>query len=259
MLKKILLLILTVTYSLWGQNKIMEQDSIQLPADSYIGNDSFNNLYYLQNNILFKQESNRTLQYGHLSFGSIQSVDINNPLKVLLYYKNANQLILLDSQLNLTSQINLNELEDPVITKYAGMASLNKIWIVDQQSNQIKLLDRITQQIKTLTPSIQPTPIAFKSSLNQLFWLDEQNQLFQTDLFGKIQLINTLENDITLLFVNDQLCIYQKDNKIYLKKHLQNETILLTESAKSDTQVYYMNQFLSIFTQGHLQIKYITY
>lgn len=259
MLKKTILLLLITTQTLWSQVSITEHSHIKLPADFYVGQDAFKDLYYLQNNNLYKQTKEQTYNFAQLNLGTVHLVDISNPLRLLIYYKNANQLVLLDNQLNPIAQINLNQLENPIMAKHVGLASLNKIWIVDPQTNQVSLLDRDTQQVKTLTPSIQPTPLVFKSTLNQLFWLDEQNQLYQTDLFGKIQLINTLEPHITLHFTDNQLCIYQKNERLYLKKHHQFEAILLSESVKSEAQIYYINHFLSIFTQGHLQIKHITF
>ena len=259
MLKKTILLLLITTQTLWSQVSIMAPEPVQILADFYIGQDAFKDLYYLKNNNLYKQTQEQTYNFAQLNLGTVHLVDISNPLRLLIYYKNANQLVLLDNQLNPIAQINLNQLENPIMAKHVGLASLNKIWIVDPQTNQVSLLDRDTQQVKTLTPSIQTTPLVFKSGLNQLFWLDEQNQLYQTDLFGKIQLINTLEPHITLHFTDNQLCIYQKNESLYLKKHHQSEVILLSESVKSEAQIYYMNQFLSIFTQGHLQIKHITF
>ena len=55
-----------------------------LDAEIFIGVDEFQNLYYINNNILYKQGANKLFSYSNVSLGKIAMVNIQNPFKLII-------------------------------------------------------------------------------------------------------------------------------------------------------------------------------
>lgn len=47
-----------------------------------------------------KKNNTQLWQYKNLSLGKITKIDLQNPLKIVLFYEGFNSVILLDNQLN---------------------------------------------------------------------------------------------------------------------------------------------------------------
>ena len=95
-----LFLLLFLTNLLQAQGFIAEQIKKQaLDADTFIGVDKFDNIFYTKNRTLYKSETHQTLEYAALNLGEITTVDIVNPFKISLFYKQSNTVVLLDLSL----------------------------------------------------------------------------------------------------------------------------------------------------------------
>ena len=78
-----------------------------LNADKFIGVDDFENSYYINHNNLYKKTAQTIYSYANSQLGEITSVDITNPLKILVFYRDFKTVLLLDNRLNeLTTPIN---------------------------------------------------------------------------------------------------------------------------------------------------------
>ena len=110
---------------------------IQLLADRFLGLDSFGDCYYIKNNALYKKKDAVILEYKNLSFGEITAVDFINPLQIIVFYEQFNTLIALDNQLN---EIQKSSFSDQTIAA-TGLASQNRFWLFDQNTQQIGLYD----------------------------------------------------------------------------------------------------------------------
>ena len=69
-------------------------------ADKFIGVDDFENSYYINHNNLYKKTAQTIYSYANSQLGEITSVDITNPLKILVFYRDFNAVLLLDNRLN---------------------------------------------------------------------------------------------------------------------------------------------------------------
>jgi hypothetical protein len=58
-----------------------------IQADTYSGEDAYGFQYFIKNNVLFKKSNNTFFQYKNLSLGKITRVDLQNPLRILLFYQ----------------------------------------------------------------------------------------------------------------------------------------------------------------------------
>ncbi len=85
--------------------------SQKIDADEMVGFDGSENMYYIKNNVLFKKNKKELWQYKNISLGKITHVDIQNPLKTILFYENFNTVITLDNQFNETQKINFRRMK----------------------------------------------------------------------------------------------------------------------------------------------------
>jgi len=139
---------------------------VPLIADTFIGSDLFENLYYIKNNALFKK-GKTVFNYSNFQYGEITSVDISNPLKIVVFYKNFNTVVLLDNQLNTVETILFN-----ANIAFVRKSSNHKLLVYNSDSRKIETYNYKT---KTTTSSSQPlTSIIvkeMKSDLNSVYIL----------------------------------------------------------------------------------------
>jgi len=119
-----------------------------LKADKFIGVDDFDNTFYINNNILFKNTSKDTYSYANTQLGEISSVDITNPLKVLVFFRDFNTVLLLDNRLNeLTKPINFTTESFSKNIAFASMSSNNNLWLYSFDDNILQLWNHQTRKI----------------------------------------------------------------------------------------------------------------
>jgi hypothetical protein len=73
-------------------------------------------------------------------FGTATLIDVSNPLKVLLYYKNFATIVVLDRLLNIRNTIDLR-LQNILQAKAIGLSYDNKIWVYDELESKLKKID----------------------------------------------------------------------------------------------------------------------
>jgi hypothetical protein len=73
-------------------------------------------------------------------FGKVHSIDVSNPLKVLLYYKDFSSIVVLDRLLSARSTIVLRRKNILDVTAI-GQSFDNNIWVFDAFDNKLKKID----------------------------------------------------------------------------------------------------------------------
>jgi hypothetical protein len=73
-------------------------------------------------------------------FGTATMIDVSNPLKVLLYYKDFATIVVLDRLLNIRNTIDLR-LQNILQAKAIGLSYDNKIWVYDELESKLKKID----------------------------------------------------------------------------------------------------------------------
>lgn len=133
----ICLFIFTTTVST-AQQPLVE-DHLSLKADRFIGVDKFKNIYYKKQMILHKAGPLGDFVFRDYQLGPISSVDLINPFNVVVFYEEANTVVLLDNRLNEINRINFNEQDDLLMLRAARNAGNNRLWIFDMNSQQVEL------------------------------------------------------------------------------------------------------------------------
>src|SRR5215213_6836043 len=70
-------------------------------------------------------------------YGQLHSIDVTNPLKVLLHYKDFGTVVALDRLLNIRNTVDLRKL-NIFQAKAVGLSYDNNIWVFDEQEGKLK-------------------------------------------------------------------------------------------------------------------------
>ncbi len=235
------------------QNLKAELVSIQkIDADVFVGSDGMGTLYYLKNNVFYSKNKNESWQYKNVSLGKPTNIDIQNPLKIMLFYENFNTVIILDNQLNETQKINFSENDVPIVASAAGNASQNRLWIYNSLTQQIGLFDFLKNTFQSITPSIQGNLKQYQSDFTTFQWIDGQLDWFSCDVFGKITSLGRISDFNQIQIVDSKEFIFLKESNLFLQDTNNNMIYTIENMEKSFTNFFYKDQILSIFTNQQI-------
>jgi hypothetical protein len=192
-------------------------------------------------------------------FGKISAIDVQNPLKLLIYYKNYSAIVMLDKLLNFRNQIELKPLQffdvNAVATTYD-----NNIWIYDEQNFKIKKLDdkgSLLLEFADLRTLFDIAPSAKKiiDEDNQLYLIDQEQGVFIFDYYGAFSRLIPIKDlrDITV----EKKCLIGFRDKIMEVVQLKNLTSTkyeVPDLAEKIKSLKFINNKLYILTQNGLNI-----
>lgn len=124
-------------------------------------------------------------------FGSVSSIDVTNPLKILLYYKNFATIVVLDRFLNSVNTINLRKQNifsvNTIATSYD-----NNFWLFDEQDYKLKkiaangslLLE--TTDFRMLFDTV-PSAVQLTDRNNFIYLYDTAKGFFIFDYYGSFK------------------------------------------------------------------------
>lgn len=121
-------------------------------------------------------------------YGKVYSIDVSNPLKVLLYYKDFSSIVVLDRLLTARSTIDLRR-KNILQVSAIGQSYDNNIWVFDAYDNKLKKIDD-EGSILLETPDLRQvfnqgiTPQQIIDQNNQLYLYDAIYGLFVFDHYG---------------------------------------------------------------------------
>jgi hypothetical protein len=259
-MKKLLLSLCVISFSIvYGQTqKIYPEtlDSLTFKVDSYIGFDQFGFQYYITNEVLYKTKDHETFEYKNPSLGKITKVDLQNPLKIILFYESFNSVILLDNQLNEVQKIQFSLNSIPIVTTATGIASQNQLWVYDSLNQQIGLYDYLNNNYKVISTSFPESIKQYQSDFNTFYWIDDKNNWFSCNIFGRITTKGKIPDFDYLEIINDYQYIFSKNNNLIFEDTKKKEKYKIEISEKTFKKFSYKSQILSIFTsQGIINYK----
>jgi len=124
-------------------------------------------------------------------YGKISSMDVTNPLKILLYYREFATIVMADRFLNVVNTIDLRNL-NIFQAKAIGLAYDNNIWIYDELEAKLKRVRddgsivNVTTDIRQFVDVVpEPSIIADQSGLVYLY--DTARGLYIFDHYGAFQ------------------------------------------------------------------------
>ncbi|WNH11109.1 hypothetical protein [Thalassobellus suaedae] len=242
-----------VYFFLFLSSSIFSQEIIEpifikkssLQVETLVAVDNFNTQYYINNNIFNKANTNKTITYNNLQLGNLESANPFNPLKINLFYKDFNTVIILDNRLAEIFKIDFNTISDYKNVSHITTGYDNTIWIFNQDTQQLELYDYKTNSSRTQTLPIQTEVLDLKSNYNTC-WLLTKKYLYVYNYFGS--LLKKMENDgFTSLAESNQNIVLKKDNTLYyLKKNTGNPIPISTPNLLIK-QFFVINETLYIY------------
>ena len=251
-MKKLVLLLFIASFSIVsGQDQKLTSlkiDSIHFDGDAFLGYDSFGFYYTIKNNVFSKIGTQETLEYKNISLGKITKVDLQNPLKIVLFYENFNTVVLLDNQLNEIQKINFSENLIPIVASAIGIASQNQLWIYNSMNQQLGFFDYLNKEYKTVSVPFTENIKHYSSDFNFFYWVDYKNNWYTCEIFGKIISKGIIPDFEWIEIINENQFIYSKDSVLRLYDLEKGEKTEIEISEKTFKKFYYKDQILSIFT-----------
>ena len=196
-------------------------DSISLKADEFIGVDDFENYYYTKDNTLYKKTTSETYVYTNTQLGIITSIDITNPMKILVFYQNFNTIVILDNRLNeLTDSINLSEESFGKNVALATVSSNNNLWLYSLDDNVLSLWDYEQRKIIFDSQPLTFYEDSFEAekqvSNYEYCWLISEKGVLQFNEFGSFIGLYQKEDTETLVSYQKGMLVKTKKGLFYV-------------------------------------------
>lgn len=151
-------------------------------------------------------------------FGQATLIDVSNPLKVLLYYRDFATIVVLDRFLNMVNTIDLRK-QGILQVRAIGQSYDNKVWIYDELDSKLKKIDD-DGKVLLETPDFRqvfgdaPMPQKIFDQDKYVYLYDSTKAIFVFDYYG------TLKNKILIagwhnFRVTGRYIYGTKDHKLY--------------------------------------------
>ncbi len=188
----------------------------------YFTTDNIGNTYLVNGEELIKYNNTGVLfkKYSNKRYGNITKTDATNALKILLYYKDFQQLVFVDNQLSQNGDVISLEQLGYEQTELVCSSFNNSFWIYNKQNNELVRFNENSQPVaktgnlkQTLRANIKPN---FMLEHNSYLYLNcPDNGVYVFDIYGtftKIISIKNLEN----FQVSNNILYYFKDRQLVM-------------------------------------------
>lgn len=172
----ILSILVSMIFSVSQPGYVLEKE-LDYKAD-FFTSDQLGNLYFIKNTELQKVdfETNRGGSYSNTLSGNISTVDVSDPFRILLFYKDFNKIVFLDK--------NLSEIISPIILDDLGYYNVLSVcqsvnggfWLFDQSLSQLVYIDK---NLNTVKKSSQLSDLLRQNiEQKQVFMLEKNDYIY---------------------------------------------------------------------------------
>ncbi|MBV1923054.1 MAG: hypothetical protein KUG68_03400 [Flavobacteriaceae bacterium] len=203
-----------------------------LKADSFIGVDNYQNLYFVKDHVIYKEGEEGNFTYNDLQLGEISSVDIINPLKVIVFHEDTNTVVMLDNRLSEIERIQFNMLPEFIHARAVTNAGNNQLWVFNINSQELQLYNYRVNTKTSNTIPFEGEIISQKSSFNFCYLTTEKSlQKFNNygSLIYKLEPYElskvTHEGDVLIVFNENELYYIDENNLVPIKLNTLEITV----------------------------------
>ena len=207
----------------WSQNLSLIEKTV-LDADVFIGINSFEEAFYIKDQVLYKESKTNLLNFKDFQLGEIHSVDIVNPMNIAVYYQDFNTVVLLDNKLVETERINFNNISEFINTSTATLEANNSLWLFNIDSQQLESYNYRSNQKKLVSQPINGEILSQVSNYNYCFLLTEK-KIRAYNIYGSLIAEITNEGFQEIVQQSENL-VALKDNELY---YIDKETREITK------------------------------
>jgi hypothetical protein len=235
----------------------------QIQGDfTYFNVDNLDNIYLVNSSNQLKKLTSNGDSAGIFNdvrkYGKLFSIDVTNPLKLLLYYQNFSTVVVLDRFLNIRNVINLRR-QNIFNVKTIASSYDNNIWLFDEGDAKLKKIDDngevLTETVdcRLLFDTVpSPTQIIDQDGFVNLY--DPEKGFFIFDIYGSLKSKNAFLHWKNVEVINKNLygfsdsVLYQ-----YLPGTLQTKEYTLPAYFTDAIQVKAANGKLYLLNKTGLQ------
>lgn len=221
--------LLVTSCQIFSQINTILKDSIVVKNnfEKFVGADIHENLFFQQGVEVHKINNKGSWVYANFELGVPDTISVLNPLEILLFYKAANIIVLLDRFLNEVRRIDFNTLEPPKIAWDVGNTKNHEIWILNGETNRLEFFNfkRNTILSQSIPFLNEPYYIASGFSEAFVFFKDKicEYNIYGTEI-GCIEQSNITSFSYSkgnLLLKNEKEVYLLFDDKLQLKGELK--------------------------------------
>jgi hypothetical protein len=235
----VFLFLLAVNYFSTAQNSYQLLRKYAIEKEHFIGFDTQGNQFTVDNNELFKTNTNTEKTYTNYSFGKMHTVDISNPLKIVVCYKDFNNIVILDKQLNEREVLQIDYDID-----FASNGSSDNLWLITSNFQHIQNFNFKTKKVISSSPPITIKNIEKVKSTANTIYLQNKDGIFTYDYLGNL-LHSLYISDVddfkyfkNTLFIAIQNKIYKVGADKKIKHILTHSNIINFEVINGDFYIF---------------------
>lgn len=246
-MKYTIFLFLLLSVSIFSQETIETTyvKKVELKADKLVSIDNFGTTYFIKNDVFYKKDADKTITYNNLQLGNLETANAFNPLKINLFYKDFNTVIILDNRLAEIFKIDFNSLQDYKNITHISTGYDNTLWVFNQDTQQLELFEYKTKITRVKTLPVKSQVLDLKSNYNSC-WLLTENYLYLYNYFGSL-LAKIKNNGYTEISEsNENIVLKKEQNLFYLKKNEENPISILIPNLLIN-QFFVTNETLYIY------------
>jgi hypothetical protein len=206
--------LLLISISAEAQIETIFVKSSALKAGRIIGIDNLESNFYINDNTLYKSQNEKNINYNNLQLGTISSANTFNSLKINVFYKSFNTVIILDNRLSEMFRIKFNSIQPFKDITHVSTGNDNTIWVFNQSTQQLENYDYKTNKTRVQTLPIQGEVLDLKSNYN-FCWLLTKSHIYTYNYFGSL-ISKTANNGFTSIEENNGDLFLLKENTLFL-------------------------------------------
>lgn len=217
--------ILLFIFLSWSRTIALPEATVFAELDhNSIECDKLGNVYIIADFEILKYNAVGKLltRYSNKQYGKISAMDVTNPLKLLVFYKDFSLVLFLNNMLDIQG--------DPIVFETLGMPMVthactgfdNSLWVYDSDAFELKRINaemtisgRSGNLFTILKKEVKP--IYIQEHLNQLYMLANDSSLYVFDAFGSF--VKTWKMQCTGATRISQRTIYQCCGSLLLNFH----------------------------------------
>lgn len=211
-MQKLLYILLLIALPLTGQ-QLAPVSSQPLEADTFVGIDTYKNTYFIRDFELYKEGPLGNYVFKDFQLGPIASVDIINPLNVVVFYQEVNTVVFLDNRLNEIERINFNVIPEFINVGMATNAGNNRLWLFNIDTQQLELYNYRNQRQTIVSQPFKGQLLAQASNFNYCYVLTE-SALYAFNIYGSA-LWKEAADGVTQVVQHNNSILLEQNNELY--------------------------------------------